>query len=139
MPIIRLLFLSVFFSLAATVPPGAETLVWTPHAKVMEKAAEAERKVYLYFQSSQCSWCRTMEEKTLAHPDVAHYLNTHFISSRIDIDRESALARKFRVNGVPAHIFLSPEGQGLFSRPGYVPPETFLRILKILNTGNHQQ
>ncbi|MDY0162588.1 thioredoxin family protein [Desulfobotulus sp.] len=138
MSIFHRLTLTLLFLFMASLA-SAQSLAWTPHNKALEQAAQEEKKVYFYFQSSQCSWCRTMEEKTLADAEVIQYLNTHFISARIDVDRNTAFARKFRVSGVPAHIFLSSGGEGLFSRPGYVPPETFLRILKILNTGNHEK
>ncbi|MCW7752526.1 thioredoxin family protein [Desulfobotulus sp. H1] len=139
MPTVRTLCICLLFLLSVSAASAAEPLTWTSYEDAKTKAASENKHIYLYFHSPQCSWCRTMETKTLANEDVRAYLNAHFIPVSIHVDRNQALADKFKVNGIPANIFLSPEGQGLFNRPGHIPPETFLRILQIIHTGRHGQ
>ncbi|TYT74544.1 thioredoxin family protein [Desulfobotulus mexicanus] len=117
----------------------AQSLSWTPYKQALETAASENKQIYLYFYSPQCPWCRTMENKTHGDGKVAAYLKENFISVNINMDTNPALTRKYRVSGVPANIFLSSEGETLFSRPGHVPPQTFIRILEILHTGKHDK
>ncbi|TWI67815.1 thioredoxin-related protein [Desulfobotulus alkaliphilus] len=139
MVFVRLFLLSTLLLLLTAGNLTAKSLTSVPYKQALETAVSENKQIYLYFHSPQCPWCRTMENKTHGDGKVAAYLEENFISVSINMDTNPALARKYRVSGVPANIFLSPQGETLFSRPGHVPPQTFIRILEILHTGKHDK
>lgn len=57
---------------------------------------------------------------------VGAYLQQHSIALRHPVlDHESALLRHYAIPGLPATLFISPEGQLLDSHLGEISPETF--------------
>ena len=69
---------------------------------------------------------------------VIKYLNDNFISIRVDIDKENGIAKKLRVRGVPTSLFLKKNGDVIASQPGYIPPDSFEKILAFINTDNYK-
>ncbi len=69
-------------------------------------------------------------DKVLVQEPVYSHLNTNYIPIKIDIDNEKSVARKYRVNGIPALLFLDPQGRLLKQINGYVPADSFVTMLK---------
>lgn len=125
------LFLVVFM-LLSVLSVSAESLSWTPLEKALESAAASGKKVYYYFYTPTCPWCKTMAEETLSAEAVITRLNADFVPVKINVFSARDLARSFGLETVPASIFLSPEGTVLLNRQGYLPPEKFLEVLESL-------
>ena len=53
-----------------------------------------------------------------------------YIVIKVDTDREKTLSEKFRIRGLPDNWFLSKNGDIVGHRPGYIPTDLFLKILK---------
>ncbi|MDY0163577.1 thioredoxin family protein [Desulfobotulus sp.] len=129
----------VFFMLMGVFTVSAETLNWTPLEKALETAGTSGKKIYYYFYTPTCPWCKTMAEETFSAEKVITKLNADFISVKINVVETRDLARRFGLETVPTSVFLSPEGTVLLNRPGYLPPEKFLEMLEGLKEKNGKQ
>jgi thioredoxin-related protein len=76
------------------------------------------------------------KKKTFRNRAVVTYLNENFISIKVDYDREKKISALFRVNGLPDNWFFSKDGEIIGNRPGYIPPNVFLKILKSFIAGD---
>ena len=72
-------------------------------------------------------------DKVLVQERVHTLLNKHFVSIKLDLDNERQLARKYKVVGIPALLFLDQQGKILKRINGYVPADPFIATLQVLN------
>ena len=79
-----------------------------------------------------------MEAESFTHPEINKFLTTHFISIRVDVDKERKIASTYHVRSLPVSWFLEVNGEKITSIPGYVNPELFLLILKYIASGSYK-
>ncbi|MGD8387006.1 MAG: DUF255 domain-containing protein [Desulfobacteraceae bacterium] len=115
-------------------PAPAADISWVGFRRGIQMAKESDRKVLVYFRTSQCLFCEHMERKTFATMDVADYINDHFVPIHVDADLERDVAASFRVGAFPTCWFLSPKGEPLQVVPGFVPPMQYLDVLEYIET-----
>lgn len=128
------------FLIAALLPfpaPAAE-ISWVGYARGVRLARESNRKVLIYFRTARCMFCEHMERKTFAAPDVADYINDHYIPIHVDADLERDIASTFRVAGFPTSWFLSATGKPIRALPGFVAPRRYLHVLQYIETDAYQ-
>ena len=69
----------------------------------------------------------------------AVYVVCQFEKEKMDVkvvfDKEKKISALFRVKGLPDNWFFSKDGEIIGHRPGYIPPDTFLKILKSFIAG----
>jgi thioredoxin-related protein len=115
---------------------AADTLKWYSFEEGMALGPSQGKKVYIHFRADWCQYCHTMEQQTFRNPTVVKFLNQNFISVKVDTDREKKVSETFRVKGLPDNWFVSESGDIIGHRPGYIPPDSFLHLLKIINTAD---
>ena len=71
-------------------------------------------------------------DKVLVQKRVYTLLKDHFIPIKINMDSEKQLARKYKVIGIPAMLFLDNQGKMLKRIDGYVPADNLIAALKVL-------
>jgi len=71
-------------------------------------------------------------DKVLVQEQVYTLLNDHYVPVKINLDSEKDLARKYRVTGIPALLFLDSQGALLKRINGYVPVDNLVAVLKSL-------
>jgi thioredoxin-related protein len=69
-------------------------------------------------------------DKVLVQEQVHTLLNGHYVSIKLDLDRERSLARKYRVGGIPALLFFDKQGTLVERINGFVPMESLVSTLK---------
>lgn len=98
---------------------------WGPEA--LEKAKKEDKPIFLSIGYSSCHWCHVMEKKVFSDPEIARYMNEHFVN--IKVDREERpdlddiymtalqmyfdLAKSSQTGGWPLSMFLLPDGRPL--------------------------
>ncbi len=97
---------------------------------------------------STCHWCHVMEEESFDDPQVAEYLNRHFIA--IKVDREirpdidavymSAIHALGRRGGWPLNVWVTPGRKPFFAGTYFPPQDQGGRpgFLKVLRSIEHQ-
>jgi uncharacterized protein YyaL (SSP411 family) len=93
------------------------------------EAVRLDRPVFASFGYSTCHWCHVMEEESFDNPEIAEFLNSHFIA--IKIDREArpdldaiymrAVQAMTGQGGWPLNVWLFPDRQVFFGGT-YFPP-----------------
>ncbi len=69
----------------------------------------------------------------MAQPNILAYIDEHFISIKVDYDREKEIVRQYNVRGIPDIWFLDSRGEKLRRITGFVPEDTFLSMLKYMS------
>jgi uncharacterized protein YyaL (SSP411 family) len=117
---------------------------WHPWGdEAFETARRLGRPVFLSIGYSTCHWCHVMEEESFDDPEVARFLNEHFVA--IKVDREvrpdvdavymSAVQALSGGGGWPLNVWTTPEGEPFYGGT-YFPPRdrpgrpAFLSVLR---------
>ena len=111
---------------------------WGPEA--FETARREDKPVFLSIGYSTCHWCHVMERESFESIEVAEYLNTHFISIKVDRERRPDIDEIYMTGvqvitgqgGWPMSSFLTTEGKTFFGGT-YYPKAQFLALLKQAN------
>jgi thioredoxin-related protein len=126
-------------ALLASEAAAADQVNWYDYREATTLGKEQEKKVFLYFRSDNCPYCLKMEKETLGAPDVARFLNRHFVSARIDTDKNRSLSAEFRVVGLPTSYFMDHTGGRIGGLPGFQPSDRFLAFLRFLQSDSYRQ
>jgi uncharacterized protein YyaL (SSP411 family) len=102
--------------------------------------------VFLSVGYSTCYWCHVMERRVFSDPEIAAFMNAHFISIKVDReerpDIDDIYMKATRLltgsGGWPNSVFLTPDGKPFYAGT-YFPPEDgfgrpgFPRVLRGLH------
>jgi thioredoxin-related protein len=117
---------------------SSKRINWYSFEEGMSLGNSAGKKIFLNFQADWCRYCHAMEKETFKNRSVVSYLNENFIAIKVNYDRERTLTSMFRVKGVPDNWFFSEDGEVIGHRPGFIPPDIFIKILKSIVTGDNK-
>jgi thioredoxin-related protein len=121
---------------AATRAAGGG-IQWVPYAEGRQRGKTEHKKVFMVFKADWCHYCILMEKETFQNPTVIAYVNRHFVPIEVNTDKRRDLAAKFNVRGLPSTMFISGTGKTIGGRPGYIPADEMLRILKYIDTDSY--
>ena len=64
----------------------------------------------IVFGAEWCHYCKQLEKETLSQPQIAEYINSHFIPVHLDKDQPQGkeAARILGVDNLPCTVILSP-------------------------------
>ena len=107
---------------------------WGPEA--LEKARAENKPIFLSIGYSSCYWCHVMERKVFENPEIAAYMNEHFVNIKVDREERPDLDDLYMLSlqvylqatgagdggGWPLSMFLTPEGKPIAGGT-YFPPE----------------
>jgi hypothetical protein len=109
---------------------AANPVEWYPWGEEAFARARAENKpIFLSVGYSTCHWCHVMAHESFEDESIAHILNSHFISIKLDreerpdVDRiyMAALQAMGQNGGWPMSVFLTPDRQPFYGGT-YFPP-----------------
>ncbi len=87
--------------------------------QVLQKARETSKPVFVDFYASWCGPCKYMSKNIFTDPEVAKFYNEHFISFKIDAEKEEQeLVSRIGLKAYPTLIFFNPEGEILLNWTG---------------------
>ena len=112
---------------------GAEEIKWRSYQEGLVVSKAEKKKVFLHFYADWCFYCGKMSKETFQNPEVVSYLNSNFISVRVNTDKEPETAMTYGVTGLPSTWFLTRMGEAIGAVPGFIPPDTLLTMLKEVN------
>ncbi|MBO9570992.1 MAG: DUF255 domain-containing protein [Chitinophagaceae bacterium] len=126
----------------ATVSKGikwSKALSW----KEVLKEAKAENKyIFVDCYTTWCGPCKKMDREVYLNDSVGYYMNSRFVSVKLQMDKSSQddsvvrkwyiiadeLGRKYNVNFYPTYLFFSPDGQIVHRAGSFNPPQEFIGI-----------
>jgi len=103
---------------------------WFPWGEEALAKAKAEKKlIFLSIGYSSCYWCHVMERESFTDPQIAAYLNEHYVCVKVDREERpdvdeiymAALHLLGRRGGWPLSMFLTPDAKPFFGGT-YFPP-----------------
>jgi uncharacterized protein len=104
---------------------------WYPWgAEALERAREEDRPILLSVGYSACHWCHVMERESFEDPEIAAYMNEHFVSVKVDREERPDVDALYMEavqaisghGGWPMTVFLDPDGVP-FHGGTYFPPD----------------
>jgi len=116
---------------------GSGDIQWLSYAEGRQRGKTEQKKVFLVFQAEWCRYCHQMEKETFGDSAVIAYVNQNFVPVSVNSDKESHIAAKYNVRGLPSTWFLSEKGDRIGSRPGYIPKAEMLNILKYIGSDSY--
>ncbi len=102
---------------------------WIPEA--LEKARAEDKPIFLSIGYSSCHWCTVMEGEAFSNPEIAAFLNEHFLPIKVDReerpDLDSIYMQTLQLmsgqGGWPLNVFLTPHDLVPFYAGTYFPVE----------------
>jgi len=113
---------------------AADQIKWYSHEEGTALGVSESKKVFINFYADWCKFCKTMDRLTFQDAGIVSYLNTYFISIKVDVEREKPIAGKYNINPLPDCWFLSEKGDVIGNRPGYLSAEDLMPILQFVKT-----
>ncbi len=113
--------------------------------EALAKARRENKPIFLSVGYSTCYWCHVMERESFSNPEVAAYLNEHFVAIKVDREERPDLDEIYMTatqaltqsGGWPNSVFLTPGLQPFYAGT-YFPPDDrygrpgFLSLLRSL-------
>jgi thioredoxin-related protein len=132
---ITLCIIAALLIWAVAVPvTAADKIRWYSYEEGTTLGVSENKKVFINFHADWCKFCETMDRQTFQDAGIISYLNSYFISIKVDVEREKSVARKFNINPLPDCWFLSEKGDVIGNRPGYLSAEDLMPILRFIKT-----
>ena len=126
---------------------------WYPWGdEAFERALQEDKPVFLSIGYSSCHWCHVMAHESFENLEIAAFLNTHFISIKVDREERPDIDHIYMQavqaiaghGGWPLSVFLTPDRKP-FSGGTYFPPEDrhripgFPQVLKAIDQAYHER
>jgi thioredoxin-related protein len=119
---------------------------WLGYSDAIQKAGITKRVILVDVYTDWCGWCKKMDRDVYADSDVQAVLGEYFVTAKLDAESatkhpfqgqsasEREIAKAFGITGYPTTLFLTEDGEAITILPGYIPKETFLRVLEYIHT-----
>lgn len=117
---------------------GQDPVQWQDWGQsVLDRAKAEDKLIYISSGYFACHWCHVMQRESYQNPEIAKWLNDHFVPVKIDRELQPALdahlidfVQRTRGHaGWPLNVFLTPEGYPLVGLT-YAPPKEFGGLLR---------
>jgi thiol-disulfide isomerase/thioredoxin len=100
-------------------------------------AADGGKKFVLVdFYTTWCEPCKKLDQTTWKDQGVKDWLAKEAVCLKIDAEKETALANKYRINMYPTVLMLRPDGAEIDRLVGYRDAKTFLADARAALAGN---
>ncbi len=144
------------FLLMATISLSSfaqEKVEWVKMSEALELAEKQQKKIFIDMYTDWCSWCKKMDAATFQKPDIAKYINEHFIPVKFNAEQRSEIEYQGQVFkyanygrrgyhqlaaelskslgrlSYPTIIFLDEKQNVIQPIPGYQDPKSFEVIM----------
>jgi uncharacterized protein YyaL (SSP411 family) len=108
----------------------ANAIAWLPWSSSAFASARAENKpILLAIVAPWSAGCREMDRVSYADADIAACVTERFVPIRVDADDRPDIAERYDFGGLPATVFLGPDGRVLGGGT-FVAPERLRSALE---------
>ncbi len=115
-------------------PKEPSIIKWLDWSDEAFQRAKAESKpILLDIGAVWCHWCHRLDKDTYSVPDIAGYIESHFIPIRVDTDKRPDINRRYNMGGWPTTAFLTPDGR-VISGGTYFPPDQMQQVLREIHS-----
>jgi thioredoxin 1 len=99
-------------------------------SEALKKAKQEKKPIFLDVYATWCGPCKLLKARTFPNEKVGEFYNANFINVAVDGEKGEGLelARKYKVRGYPALLFIDSEGKVIAQTAGYRNPKQFIQI-----------
>jgi thiol-disulfide isomerase/thioredoxin len=91
----------------------------------LQQAAQTHKIVLIDFYTTWCGPCNLMDKRTWTDTDVIKLLEQKTVALRLDAEKETNLANRFKIEAYPTILLVRPDGTELDRLVGYRDPKMF--------------
>lgn len=97
-------------------------------SSALTKAKQQDKLLFIDFYTEWCAPCKQMFKEVFTKNEVADYFNKHFISIKVDADKEdgSKLSSNFQIKAYPTFVIIDAKGGEVYRISGAFPYDQFL-------------
>lgn len=124
----------------APVRAVASAISWEPTLDAaLAKARTSQKPIMIDFFATWCGPCKMLDADIYPAPAVAAQ-GQSFVSVKVDVDQQAALAQKYNINQMPTIVFLNASGeeihrtQGVSQDPQWMVDEMKTALSRITGT-----
>ncbi|MBD3809264.1 MAG: thioredoxin domain-containing protein [Sulfuricurvum sp.] len=113
-------------------------LDWYPWCdEAFEKARLEHKAIFISIGYSSCHWCHVMEHEVFENPQIAEFVNRHFVCIKVDREERPDIDKHYqelhmllnrRSGGWPLSIFCTPENKPFYAAT-YIPPHNHNQMM----------
>ncbi len=100
--------------------------------EAQQRASDQQLMMYVDVYATWCGPCKLMDTQVYTDPQVAEYMNAHFVNVRMDGETEygRTYASEQQLEGYPSMFIFSGEGEPVRKLIGYSSAEELIPLLK---------
>jgi thioredoxin-like negative regulator of GroEL len=107
----------------------------TDYGQAIKEASEKKLPLAIDVGTTNCFWCKKLDETTFRDPHVIRALNDSFIPLKINGDRDAALVQQLKITSYPTVVLAGPDKRILDTIEGYQEAEKFRdRLQRIVSS-----
>lgn len=138
--------LGIFFLFVNPACGQNSKISWITMEEAQKMARDNAKKVLVFADASWCTYCKKMKKEVFPQQAVIDSMNAYFYAVRIDIESEKPMiydgekitqqqfAQRTRTQATPTFFFIGQNGKILGAQPGFIPAETFSRLLGFMGS-----
>ncbi|WP_168563922.1 thioredoxin family protein [Crateriforma spongiae] len=127
---IGLAIVGIFLTALSATSPAAAEIPWKNSPEAALNAARSEGKPILVFVTAEwCHYCKKMKKDTWSDRTASSVVAANFQTLMLDGDRDKAVVKKLGLNGYPATLIYTPDGEFVTQKSGYMSPQQTLAWL----------
>lgn len=105
---------------------SAELFVDLKFEAACQQAAKENKLVLIDFYTTWCGPCKLLDKNTWTDPEVIKQVSDKAVALRIDAEKETGLASRYKIDVYPTILLLKPDGTQVDRLVGYREPKAFL-------------
>ncbi|MGP8201941.1 MAG: thioredoxin family protein [Limisphaerales bacterium] len=91
-----------------------------------KEAARSGKIVLVDFYTTWCGPCKMLDKNTWTDAEVIQLLKEKTVALRIDAEKETALAKRYKIEAYPSVLLIKPDGTEIDRLVGYREPGIFV-------------
>lgn len=145
------LVLPLMLMVVAQTAVAQKGIVWHSMQKAQQLAKQNNQKVLIYAGSDRCVYCQKMDTQVLSNQEVVDSLKAYFYGVRLNIGSRQPIifngkqmtplefAQKHSIRATPTFFFVSSDGDIIAAQPGFIPADTFSRLLGYIGSEAYEK
>lgn len=114
----------------AAEPTTASGIRWQHDLQAAHRESlRTNRPVLIVFGADWCHFCKKLEQESLAHPQIAGYINQTFVPLHLNFDESQREAEILDVKAIPCVVALTPQAELVGRLDGFATPQNVAKML----------